>query len=156
MRVSLGDHIGATLVFIAIALWSPIAGAADDSTCLAMQKAMVEGHFSAGPLICSKKDAQLTLAGTTAGSTKYSLYDYRYRFLPPGGQVMHGGQRVLVFRGRNYIGQYSMSPPPYTTVTVRGPYLVLSKEGAGTVMVDFSMGPPSSIYFDGDTAPFYR
>jgi hypothetical protein len=153
MRAFLVDHIGAPLDFIAIALWSPIAGAADDPKCLAMQKAMVEGHFSAGSLICSKEDAQL---GMTAGSERYSIYDYRYRFLPSGGQVLHGGQRLLVFRGHDYIGQYSMSPPPYAAVTVRGSYLVLSKEGAETVMVDFSMGPPASLYFDGETEGFGR
>src|SRR6476659_7411664 len=32
------------------------------------------------------------------------------------GGVMHGGQRLVIFRGDRYVGQYHLSPPPYVTV----------------------------------------
>lgn len=31
---------------------------------------------------------------------------------------MHGGQRLLGFPGDEYLGQYSMSPPPYIRVRI--------------------------------------
>ena len=34
--------------------------------------------------------------------------------------------------------------------------MVLSKEGANTVTINFSEGPPPSIYFGGDTESFFR
>ena len=128
--------------------------AAGRNDCLAGKtQALLHGHFS-GPIVCSPSGATFRLVGTPNG---YAIYDYRYRFLPyEGATVMHGGQRLLVFHGGEYVGQYSMSPPPDTTITVSGSYVLLSKRGAGSVTVDFSMGPPSKIHFDGETEGLHR
>lgn len=155
MSASAVHRVGASLALFATAIVQLVPAIAGASTCLGgMKGALTKGHFS-GPLVCSS-DADFMLVGKTTGPTPYSIYDYRYRYTPPDGNVTHGGQRLLVFRGDEYLGQYSMNPPPYTVVTVSGAYATLSKHGAETVMADFSKGPPDSIYFDGETEAFYR
>ncbi len=100
-----------------------IAASGPTSGCMAgMRKALIEGGFG-GPIICSKKDATFALAGRTAGAG-FSIYDYRYRFRPfMGSCTMHGGQRLVVMRGRKYVGHYMLLP--HVTVTVRGTYVLL-------------------------------
>ena len=155
MRASALYRVVAILGLTTIAAWSLAPAIAGERGCLGgMKGALVKGHFT-GPIVCSS-DADFALVGKTTGATTFSIYDYRYRYMPPDGNVMHGGQRLLVFRGAEYLGQYSMSPPPYTKVAVKGSRVVLSKEGTDSATVDFSMGPPPSIYFDGDTEAFFR
>lgn len=124
--------------------------------CLAgFRGALIEGHFT-GPLVCSASDATLVLVGRTAGY-RFSIYDYRYRYLPPGGNVMHGGQKIVVFQGIRYVGQYALSPPPYTTVSVNGTHVVFqSRDTQETVRLDFSKNPPREVVIDGESHRFYR
>lgn len=151
MRIMNPQAIACCVITILI---TRVATAATADSCLGGKKqTLINGHFT-GLIVCSPKDASFRLVGMTNG---YAVYDYRYRFLPfEGAPVMHGGQRLLVFHDGKYIGQYSMSPPPETTVMVRGSFLLLSKPGADSVRVDFSTGPPSSIFFDGETEDLYR
>jgi len=137
-------------------LGSDIAAAAAPAPCLSdMRDSLVRGHF-AGPLICSPRDASFRRAGRTA-VTGFSIYDYRYRFLAVRGGVMHGGQRLIVFRGRDYIGQYSLSPPPFLTVAVKGTHVLLQIPGTHeTVRLDFSRKPPGRIFAHGQIAAFAR
>lgn len=124
--------------------------------CLAgMRKALVEGHFT-GPLVCSRENSTFVLAGRTAGD-KFAIYDYRYRFRPSGANVMHGGQKILVFQGKRYIGQYALSPPPYTFVTMNGTHVVLETRGTREkVSLDFSKNPPREVLINGEVEVFYR
>ena len=70
---------------------------------------------------------------------------------------MHGGQRVVVFRGKKYVGQYMLSPGPYTTVRVEGTRVVLQVEGTREkVTLDFSKKPPEEVYINGETEGFGR
>ena len=158
MSASVAIRVAAFLPIITTALWFLCSATAGEPTCLGvggMEKALLKGNFS-GPLVCSTTDAQFVLAGLTSGPAKYAIYDYRYRVPASDGQAMHGGQRILIFSDGEYIGQYSMSPPPNTVVTVDASLVVLSKDGADTVRVDFSMGPPARIFFDGEAEEFYR
>lgn len=129
---------------------------ATPAPCLAgMRKALVEGRFT-GPLVCSQENATFVLAGRTTGD-KFSVYDYRYRFRPPAGNVMHGGQKVVVFQGARYIGQYALSPPPYATVSVSGAEVVLKYEdGKGNASLEFSRQPPKKVLVNGEVAVFLR
>lgn len=150
-------------------LWSPVvlaavvvasgatALASDERPlpCLAgMRTALVQGHFT-GPIVCSRKDASFILVGRTAGN-KFSVYDYRYRFLPVRGNVMHGGQKMVVFRNNVYVGQYSFSPPPFITLTVNGTHVSLKTAGTPKVELDLTHAPPSHILFDGEVETFSR
>lgn len=57
-------------------------------------------------------------SGVVTSDGRYTVYDYRYRFLPEDGSVWHGGQRMIIIRNNEYLGQFVLNPP--TTVTLRG------------------------------------
>ena len=141
-----------------VASWPlSLAATRPPSDCLAgLREALVEGHFT-GPLVCSGTDATFVLVGRTAGNG-FSIYDYRYKYDPPGGgNVLHGGQKIVVFRGNRYVGQYALSPPPYDAAYVHGTNVVLqSSETRQSVRLDFSRKPPSEVYLDGERLTFYR
>lgn len=118
------------------------------------QAALVRGHFT-GAIVCSKKNASFVLVGRTTGR-KFYIYDYRYRFLPTHGNVMHGGQKIVVFRNNAYVGQYALSPPPYVTVTVHGPYISFQIAGTPKVELDLTRQPPGKMLFYGEVETFSR
>lgn len=132
------------------------AAAIPTSDCMAgLRTSLIEGDFS-GPLVCSKVDATVVLVGHTR-EDKYSIYDYRYRFLPEDGSIMHGGQKIIVFQDSKYIGQYSLSPPPYSTISICGSRVfVESRDGGGTYSLDLSVRPPNEAFVDGEIIIFYR
>ena len=68
---------------------------------------------------------------------------------------MHGGQRLLVFHGDRYVGQYVLSPPPYINVSVKGSQLLLHYNRE-SVRLDFSRKPQSKIFINGETKEFSR
>jgi len=117
--------------------------------------ALIQGGFT-GPLVCSPRDASFILVGHTAGH-KFSIYDYRYRYLPEHGNVMHGSQKIVVFRGKIYVGQYALSPPPYAAIALHGARVALrNSENRKPTVVDFSREPPGKIFFDGYDMTFGR
>jgi hypothetical protein len=70
---------------------------------------------------------------------------------------MHGGQRLVIFRGDRYVGQYHLSPPPYVTVTLNGSRVVLRTPGTSrNVEVDLSSAPPKKILVNGEVETLYR
>ena len=135
---------------------SLVAAAAPLKACLVgKREALMDGRFT-GPLVCSKKDATFKLVGRPHGS-RYSIYDYRYRFLPHSGGVMHGGQRIIVFRGNKYVGQYALSPPPYADLRINGSEIVLQTSGSREgVRLDFSKQPPRKPTINGEIETFHR
>jgi len=139
-----------------IASWPvSLAAASPPAACLAgLREALVEGQFT-GPLVCSPSDATFVLVGRTAGRG-FSIYDYRYRYDPPGGSdVMHGGQKIVVFQGTRYVGQYALSPT--YTVSVSGTRMVVqSQETRQRFLLDLSRKPPGEVYIDGVRTTFYR
>lgn len=132
------------LIASAVGLASPRPSA----SCLTAERA------THGTIFCSTKNVSFILAGRTTGG-KYSIYDYRYRFLPHPGGVMHGGQRLIVFHHGKYLGQYSLSPPPYVHVRVVGTQVVLHVSASReTVRLNFSNEPPRELYINGETEGF--
>jgi len=116
-----------------------------------MRDALAEGHFS-GEMFCSGEDVSFVLVGRTTGSG-YAIYDFRYRFLPHPGGVYHDGQRLLVFRGEKYVGQYVLQPR--VAVTVQGTRVMLrGDEDRDTVELDFSTEPPGRILVNGEWEEF--
>jgi len=70
---------------------------------------------------------------------------------------MHGDERLVVFKHGRYIGQYALSPPPVSTVTVHGTkVIVTNKEGRERNVLDFSKGPPKRAFLDGYEETFSR
>lgn len=128
---------------------STIVGAAgrEADGCLdGRQSALIAGGFS-GPLICSAEDATFEPVGNI-GSGRYAIYDYRYRFR--AAAVTHGGQRIVIFKGRDYVGQYVLSPPPFADLAVNGAdVIVTGGANPGRWVLDFSEGPPHQAFIDG-------
>lgn len=134
-----------------------VVAAKSPAGCMAgMRAALIAGHFS-GPLVCSRKDATFQFVGRTTGSG-FSIYNYNYLYDPPGGShVMHGGQRILLFRGKRYVGQYGLWSRGSLTVHVRGARLVLqSTETKQTAELDLSGKPPKEVFLAGDFLSFFR
>lgn len=130
----------------------PMEGASGE--CLAGRRdALIAGGFS-GLVDCSNEHSTFNLAGTT--DSGFTIYDYRYRFM--AAAVMHGGQRLVIFKGADYVGQYSLSPPLYSDVSVRGSRVIVqtndpSQEEAD---LDFSNGRPPRAFIDGYVLDLYR
>ena len=70
---------------------------------------------------------------------------------------MHGGQKLVVFQHGKYIGQYPLSPPPYTGVTLDKMNVILEiKETKEKIVVDFSSNPPKEVLINGEVEVFSR
>jgi len=68
---------------------------------------------------------------------------------------MHGGQRLIVFQGNAYVGNYMLQPE--VSVAVRGAQVVLKgHDDRETVRLDFSRKPPSRILVNGEVDIFDR
>ncbi len=105
-------------------------------------------------MFCSAKNVSFVLVGRTKGHG-YSIYDYHYRFVPRQGGPIHGGQRLIVFEGKRYVGNYMLVPK--VRIAVRGTQVVLKGgEDKGEVRLDFSHIPPSRILVDGEAEAFDR
>ena len=146
----------AAILVIASALPSLVAATPPDECMAGLREPLLEADFS-GPLVCSRRDATFAFVGRTAGSG-FSVYNYDYRYDPPGGSdVPHGGQRVLVFRGKQYVGQYGLWSRSAVTVRVRGNHVVLrSNETQRSVELDLSRTPPKEVWLDGAHHSFFR
>ncbi|MCR6661212.1 MAG: hypothetical protein NVV72_18520 [Asticcacaulis sp.] len=124
--------------------------------CMAgRKKALMEAQFS-GPIVCSGKDATFILAGRTSGN-ELSIYDYRYRYHPLNGSVDHGGQRIVIFHGEKYVGQYALTVPSYVSISVDGSSVkIKSRDTSNPASLDFSKGPPRKIFVNGEVVELFR
>lgn len=122
--------------------------------CLSgMGQTLIAGGFSGG-VFCSTEDATFNLAGIAGG---HAVYDYRYGFMPQHGAVMHGGQRMVIVKDGRYVGQYSLSPPPFADLSVRGSQVIIQlDQDRGRAVLDFSNGPPQQVLVDGYVVGLYR
>lgn len=70
---------------------------------------------------------------------------------------MHGGQKIVIFQHGRYIGQYMLSPPPFSTVKVKGTNVIVATKGnSASDLINFTKGPPKSVFLDGQVEEFYR
>lgn len=66
---------------------------------------------------------------------------------------MHGGQRLIVFEGERYVGNYTLQPK--VSVAVKGTQVVLKgDEDKAAVRLDFSSRPPTRILVNGEVETF--
>lgn len=125
-----------------------VASGKPSPLCLEAERA------SRGVVFCSPEDIRFSFVGQTTGG-KYTIYDYRYGFLPHPSGAKHGGQRLIVFRGEKYVGNYMLSPK--VSVTVTGTEVVLKgDEDRAPVRIDLSRKPPSRLLVNGEVATFDR
>jgi hypothetical protein len=118
------------------------------ASCLTAERA------SHGVIFCAPKNVSFVLAGRTSEG-RYSIYNYHYRFLTHPGGAMHGGQRLIVFQGKRYVGNYTLLPE--VSIAVRGTQIVLKGDDDGAaVRVDFSRRPPRKILVNGEAETLER
>ena len=121
---------------------------------LASAPCVTAKRASHGVIFCTANDVSFKLVGRTTGG-KYSVYDYRYKFRPHSSGAVHGGQRLIVFRGRSYVGNYMLQP--VLKMVVRGTQVVLKgQEHKQSVRLDFSRTPPRQILVNGEDETFSR
>ncbi|HWU72012.1 MAG TPA: hypothetical protein VN137_00905 [Sphingomonas sp.] len=143
----------ATASIVAIGLLSLTAAVKPSrDRCLdKMQHAAVAGKVG-GAIFCDGGKTTFRLVGRTAG-VGYHVYDYRYRFM--AANVMHGGQRIIIFRAHKYVGQYPLRTPPFTNMTARGSHLILST-GRTEVSLNLSKNLPARILVNGEEEQLSR
>jgi hypothetical protein len=144
-------------VVATVAWWVPTTETSSpNSRCLdGRQAALRAGGFS-GPLLCEGKHASFKLAGTIKGANqRYLVYDYKYQFMPEGGSVLHGGQRVVVLSSKGkYLGQYALTPP--LDVVVKETSIAISVGGDIKGVIEFKDNPPPSTLVDGERVTFFK
>jgi hypothetical protein len=126
--------------------------------CLAGKAETLKHEGFSGVVICDEHKAIFKLIGQiTSSKHSFLIYDYRYKFKPSQGAVLHGGQRIVIFNviGR-YVGQYALTPPPYSELQIENMHLTVTKDGVKTGEIDFSSGAPKEAYVDGDTIALYK
>jgi hypothetical protein len=129
------------------------AAASDAASCLGGRKqALLDGHF-AGPIVCSAADATFQRVGTTQGYG-YTIYDYR--FLTSAGAAAPWGQKVVIFHGGVYIGQYDLAPPPFAQMLVNESQLILGVDDVDEVSLELTSVPPAEVYLSGKIEHFHR
>jgi hypothetical protein len=71
--------------------------------------------------------------------------------------VMHGGQKIMIFRARKYVGHYMLATPPFTSMAAQGAHLILSTGGTDQkVELNLSKGLPARILVNGEVEDFAR
>ena len=142
---------------LALALWTTVTlaadGAAAGSWCVeAKSVALLKRAGHTPGFICDNGATSFRFVGRITGNAGgYLIYDFEYTY--KAAVVRHGGRRLMVFdRKESYLGQYSLSRGD---ITVAGSSLRLSVP-AEVELIDFSRGPPPSIFFDGDVREFYQ
>ena len=131
-----------------------VVAANDSSECIAKYKAkLLKGGWTYG-FFCEHGS---TFVKTNINSDKYIIYNYVYKFIPPDGSVMHGGQRLVFFNlNYDYLGQFFIDVPPYIKILQSddGDKLILSdgKQAVGYIIL--SSPPESTLY--GESLNFFR
>jgi hypothetical protein len=137
--------------------WHSILSVSQNDGCpVGLRETLERGGFS-GAIFCDKPNAEFSLVGIVVTSqAKYTVYDYRYRFRPEHSSVWHGGQRMIIIRNNEYLGQFVLSPPPVTTIKIHGTTVTFSKPNVEEASVDLAKGVPAHIFFDGDLIDLER
>lgn len=157
--VTMLKTIAVSTVLVTAALRTPASEPSlPRAACLdGRQAALKAGGFS-GPLLCDSKRALFGLVGTIRGAKQsYLVYDYRYQYMPEGGSVLHGGQRVVILTTKGkYIGQYALTPSLPLDVVVSGTSIAISIGGESKGSIEFEGGPPSSAFVDGERVTLFK
>lgn len=122
------------------------------SDCMqGLRTALIAGGYS-GSMDCSSVKFEIRKVVVKSGSNfPFSVYDLKYRTIPQGLEVAHGGERLLIFKDEKYVGQYVLSPPPFSAPTIIGDEILL--EGMpvtdGNVIRLTKNELPSKAWIDG-------
>lgn len=143
------------LIFITAALLCPysFASSPKSSWCFGTLGAiLVAGNYS-GELNCEQISITLHKIGVIEATPKtYEIYNLIYKTITQDGYPPHGGQKILLFSNKQYVGQYSLSSPPFHGLSIDAKSIVIDiqKEKGNRINFDEN-GPPRSVFIDEDT-----
>jgi hypothetical protein len=125
-----------------------------------LKESLVSGGFS-GSVDCQNDKLSMRKIGTIhTQRNDYSIYDYKYRLARICKDCAdHGGQRILIFSRRQYVGQYK---PDGVNLTIRNNRLFFSsanKSAAQQGLTEIRItqrGFPRKVLIDGEFFSFFR
>ena len=145
-------------------LGRPFAEVKGHVSCLSgLVPALVVGKFS-GSVDCHQDRLSIRYVGDLHSAGHYfKIYNYHYELKPLCPEcAIHGGQRIIVLRDRQYIGQYK--PDSGSAKITHGKLvltpiddLILADDYRQPARISFTGdGPPSTVWVEGQTIEFFR
>lgn len=159
MRLSLFTLV----VALAYGTTPTLARSHSAADCLAgLATTLRAGDFS-GSLDCKHDQLRVRPIGEIeAAGHHYRIYDYHYKLAPACPEcAVHGGQRIIITRDGNYLGQYK---PDFVRVRVSAGKLFLKPEEHGLpsgfakeARIIFARGgPPQDVWVGGQNLSLFR
>lgn len=151
----LGKHV------LGIAVFFGATSLAHAAPCLnGLKSALIKGRFS-GSVDCAHDQLEIKKVGQLRrGSHKFVIYDYRYSLASIcNGCAKHGGQRILLFDDRRYMGQYKSE---YVRLSLQGGRLVIWPDKVPGIRPDpvsvkiTRRGFPEKILIAGEIIHFFQ
>lgn len=124
-----------------------------------IESTLRSGGYS-GPSDCSRANIKLHKVGaiTFRDGNVFTVYDMVYRLSARSGGPEHGGQRLIfINKAGVYVGQYSLSPPPFHNVRLIRHRLLLdvpAKDGRAVIIGE--NGPPKAAFLDREVVYLYK
>ena len=123
------------------------------SDCMdGLQAALIAGGYG-GYAGCELDKFEIhKLVPKNGGSFPFTVYDLIYQTIPQFvGAQSHGGERLLIFKDGKYLGQYALSPPPFSDPIIVGDDIVLeaAPKKWGNVIHFTKNEPPSKAWLQG-------
>ncbi|HEY3889481.1 MAG TPA: hypothetical protein VGL73_12965 [Caulobacteraceae bacterium] len=89
---------------------------------------------------------------------RFNIYDLIYETIPEQSDVaVHGGQRILIFRDRTYLGQFHLDTPPFFKVGIRGHSIHINTRAKyGNEVRLTKNGPPPNAFLAQDLDGLFR
>lgn len=116
-----------------------------------LRDALIAGGYSGDTDCTSVKTDTRKIVAESIGSFPFTVYDLIYKTMPQGFGVAHGGERLLFFKDDKYVGQYDLSPPPFSVPTIEGDDIVLEglPKSEGNVIHLEKNKLPSKVWIGG-------
>lgn len=155
------DLLMARRLLCSAAVLFATVGSAEAAPCLGeLKRALIAGGFS-GSVDCAHDRLSVREIGRVhIRERRFIVYDYTYKLRPVcDGCAVHGGQRILIFDRRRYLGQYKTD---FARVSLDGdkiifrPSLKLGSRVQTYVVRVTYRGVPKRVFADGEMVSFFR
>jgi len=88
----------------------------------------------------------------------FHIYSLIYQTIPEQSDMSaHGGQRILIFRGKTYLGQFHLDTPPFFKVSIKGSSIRINTRAKfGNEIRLTKDGPPPRAFLAQDIDGLFR
>ena len=124
----------------------------------ALREPLARGGYT-GELDCKLVEVTINKIGqVVAAGVPFEAYDVHYKTRSADGMAPHGGQRILFFDSVGiYLGQYSVSTPPFLDFRIEGGALLANVPSqAGNKINLTPLGPPATTFLNEEVVSFYK